>query len=106
MQHLHSVHVPGTALSMVALFISVADPEGVPWVPWNPSFEGLPSKKIYAKTFYLYTTLTLELCTSTSTVATMHVCQLLHQEFDMRMAYVQVYQEHMATIETKREASN
>ena len=44
MQHLHSVHVPGTALSMVALFISVADPEGVPWVPWNPSFEGLPSK--------------------------------------------------------------
>ena len=23
---------------------TVADPEGVPWVPWNPSFKGLPSK--------------------------------------------------------------
>ena len=26
----------------------VADPEGVPWVPWNPSFEGLPSKILCA----------------------------------------------------------
>ena len=22
--------------------LPVADLEGVPWVPWNPSFEGLP----------------------------------------------------------------
>ena len=35
----------------------VADPEGVHWVPWNPSFEGLPSKILCANV------LTLELCT-------------------------------------------
>ena len=23
---------------------AVADPEGVQWVPWNPTFKGLPSK--------------------------------------------------------------
>jgi len=27
---------------------TVADPEGVPWVLWNPSFEGLPSKILCA----------------------------------------------------------
>ena len=27
---------------------TVADPEGVPWVPWNPSFEGLPLKILCA----------------------------------------------------------
>ena len=27
---------------------SVADLEGVPWVPWNPLFEGLSSKILYA----------------------------------------------------------
>ena len=27
---------------------AVADPEGVPYVPWNPSFEGLPSKILCA----------------------------------------------------------
>ena len=27
---------------------AVADPEGVPWVLWNPSFEGLPSKILCA----------------------------------------------------------
>ena len=27
---------------------SVADPEGVHWVPWNPSFEELPSKILCA----------------------------------------------------------
>ena len=27
---------------------AVADPEGVPWVLWNPSFEGLPSKILFA----------------------------------------------------------
>ena len=33
---------PGTQLT------AVADPEGVPRVPWNPSFEGLPSKMLCA----------------------------------------------------------
>ena len=49
-----------------------------------------------------YTTLTLELRTSASTVAITHVCQLLYQEFDARMGYVHVkyYQKHVATIET------
>ena len=28
---------------------AVADPEGVPWVPWNPSFEGLSSKILCGK---------------------------------------------------------
>ena len=28
---------------------TVADPEGVPWVPWNPSLDGLPSKILCAK---------------------------------------------------------
>ena len=27
---------------------AVADPEGVHWVPWNPSFEELPSKILCA----------------------------------------------------------
>ena len=51
--------------------------------------------------------LALELRTSASTVAMMHVCQLLYQEFDARMAYVHViyYQKHMATIGTMSEAS-
>ena len=48
-----------------------------------------------------YTTLKLELYTSASTVAIMHVCQLLHQEFDVHIAYVYIYfRKHMATIET------
>ena len=38
-----------------------------------------------------YTTLTLELHTSASTVAITHVCQVLHQKFDTRMAYVHAY---------------
>ena len=37
-----------------------------------------------------YTTLTLDLRTSTSTVAITHVCQLLYQEFNVRMGYVHV----------------
>ena len=48
----------GLALSVVGhrsgvqrdqnLWSSVADPEGVHWVPWNPSFEELPSKILCA----------------------------------------------------------
>ena len=34
----------------------MADPEGVPWVPWNPYFEGLPSKNTMRKRS-TYTTL-------------------------------------------------
>ena len=60
-----------------------------------------------------YTTPTLELHTSASTVALTHVCLLLYQEFDARMAYVHVYtttvyiiyQKHVATIETMSKAS-
>ena len=37
-----------------------------------------------------YTTLILELRTSASTVATMHVCQLLYQEFYAHMGYVHI----------------
>ena len=50
----------------------MADPEGVPWVPWNPSFEGLPSKILCAN---ILCTLCshMELRTSASTVAIMHV---------------------------------
>ena len=44
----------------------VADPEGVPWVPWNSSLEGLPSNMRKRTT---YTTLTLELRTSASALA-------------------------------------
>ena len=53
------------------MYYTVVDPEGVPWVPWNPAFEGLPSKLLCAT----------------------HVCQLnnlLYQELDARMAYVHV----------------
>ena len=54
-----------------------------------------------------YTTLTLELCTSDSTVAIKHVCQLLSS----RIQYVHglrariYYHKHVATIETMCEAS-
>ena len=71
----------------------------------GPSFEGLPSK-ITMRKLSAYTALTLELRTSASTVAITHVCQLLHQEFDARMACVHVYyQKHVATMGTMSEAS-
>ena len=34
--------------SLATVEDSVADPEGVQWVPWNPAFEGLPSKILCA----------------------------------------------------------
>ena len=40
-------------LSSLFQFTTVAGPEGVLWVPWNPSLEGLPSK-YYAQMFYLH----------------------------------------------------
>ena len=73
---------------------AVADPEGVPWVPWNPSFEGLLSKMLSANvlcTLYAHTGATH----LSFTVATTHV----YQEFDVRVAYVHVY------IETISEAN-
>ena len=79
----------------------MADPEGVPWVPWNLCFEGLPLKILYANALP-----TLRLHWS---YALPHVCQLQHQEFDARMGYVHVntryYQKHVQTIETMSEAS-
>ena len=47
-------------VAAVLLESPVADPEGVHWVPWNPSFEGLPSKILCANV------LTLELRTLAS----------------------------------------
>ena len=62
----------------------MADPEGVPWVPWNLCFEGLPSKILCA-----------------NAVPTLR--------FDARIGYVHVntryYQKHVQTIETMSEAS-
>ena len=45
-------------------------------------------RKYYAQTYTTYTTPTLELRTPASTVAITHMCQLLYQEFNARMAYV------------------
>ena len=55
----------------------------------------------------IYTTLTLELCTSASTVAITHVSQLLHQEFDVHkgLRAHKYYQKHVETIETMSETS-
>ena len=41
----------------------VADLQEVPWVPWNPSFEGLPFKILYA-TLYAHTWATQKLQSS------------------------------------------
>ena len=65
---------------------------GVPWVPWNPSFEGLPSKILCANIYvnYAHTRATH----FSFTVAITHVCPLnnfLYQEFDARMTYVHIY---------------
>ena len=65
---------------MLNVISSVADPEGVPWVPWKSSFD-----EKFMRKHSTYSTLTLELRTSASTVAIMHVCQLLYQEFDAHM---------------------
>ena len=70
--------------------LPVPDPEEVSWVPWNPFFEGVPLK-IPCTNVTMYTTLTLELHTLASTVTITHMCHLLYQEFDVRMAYVHVY---------------
>ena len=51
-----------------------------------------------------YTTLTLELRMSASSVAITHVRQLLYQEFDARMAYMHVYSTR-SNIETMSKAS-
>ena len=50
-----------------------------------------PLKILSANILATYTTLILELHTSASRIATMHVCQLLYQEFDVRTAYVYTY---------------
>ena len=54
---------------------TVADPEGVPWVLWNPSFEGLPSKILCANVYEHYTH--TGATHFSFTVAIMHVCQLI-----------------------------
>ena len=42
------VEVITLALPTLLGMPAVADPERVPYVPWNPSFEGLPSKILCA----------------------------------------------------------
>ena len=75
---------------------------GVP-VQWRihrgfHGFHGIPGlkgcfPKYYAQTYYKRKLIT-------------HVCQLLNQEFDARMAHVHVsYQKHVTTLETMSEAS-
>ena len=67
----------------------VADPEGVHWVPWNPSFEELPSKILCVnilRTRRPHWSYALQLH-----IAITHVCQLnnfLYQELDARMAHI------------------
>ena len=75
----------------------MADPEEVQWVPWNPSFEGLPSKILCANV------LTLELRTSASKyIAITHDLNSIISCIDARMTYVHVYTTR--SIETMSEA--
>ena len=70
-------------------YLSSSGSRGVPWVPWNPSFEGLPSKNTTYYVDHAHTGATH----FSFTVAITHVCQLnnfLYQEFDAHMAYVHV----------------
>ena len=55
---------------------SVANPEGVPWVLWNPSFEGLPSK-IPVLCVNVLRTLRSHWSYALRTVAITHVCHLI-----------------------------
>ena len=55
------------------------------------SIHGLFDNQITMHKHTTYTTFTPELHTSTSTVAITHVCQLLYQELNARMAYMHVY---------------
>ena len=85
---------------------SVADPEGVQQVPWNPSFEGLPSKILCAN-------VPLTLRSHEGYALQLHSCNnspcvnynFLYQEFDAHDLRVRIYyQKHMTTIETMSEA--
>ena len=49
---------------------AVADPEGVLWVLWNPSFEGLPSKMLCTNVYEHYTHIG---ATHFSFIAYMHI---------------------------------
>ena len=44
------VKLPRKLCLLLRYIVSVADLEGVPWVPWNPSFEGLPSRVLSKST--------------------------------------------------------
>ena len=82
---------------------AVTDPEGVPWVPWNPSCEGLPWK-YYAQMYYIHYPHTRATHFS-FTVAITHVSQLnnflvsrIWCAHDLRACIY--YQKHVAIIET------
>ena len=47
-QHMYiRIEITLSTSMVVRAWLSVADLEGVPWVPWNPSFERLPSFLLY-----------------------------------------------------------
>ena len=84
------------AYSAQHVHTSVADPEGVQWVPWNPSFEVLPSKILCANV------LTLEATYFSFKVAITHDLNSIISCIDARMTYVHVYTTR--SIETMSEA--
>ena len=83
--------------------VTVADPEGVQWVPWNPSFEGLPLQTYYVH--YAHT----RAAHFSFTVAITHdlprnncIKNLTHA-WPTCTLYYQIHK-HMTTIETMSEA--
>ena len=84
----------------------MADPKGVPWVPWNPSFEGLPSKILYAQTYYehyAHTGATHSSFNSSNNARVSTPVSRIQCAHGPRARIY--YQKHVATIETMSEAS-
>ena len=82
------------------LISSVADPEGVQWVPWNPSLEGLPSKILCANR-YSHWSYALELHSSNNARPQLNNF-LYRRALDLHARIY--YQKRMATIETMSKA--
>ena len=67
---------------------AVADLEGVHWVPWNPSFEGLPLKILCANVLrtlrphWSYAEATRFTVAKRTHACAFRFCNFLHQEFD------------------------
>ena len=85
----------------------MADPGGVHWVPWNPSFiKGCHRKCQHAQTHYIHYAHTRASFTVAIThdlpVSTQFPVSKIRRAHDLR-AHI-YYQKHMATIETMSEA--